>query len=203
MKMKIVLSLFLILFGASAASAELRILARASDAGNPMFGDKENQVFINIGQGFNTTWMIEPPVNPVPFNMFQFQYSQPTAIFRLPARISANFIQTLGYGTRYEHQYRGEWHWDDFSNQIGIISADVLLAWTDKWYFGTGLGTGVQATANNRVGTLFLIGLKMFVGYEIAEDWRAELFMQHFSNGGTDYRNSSYNFWGLGIGYNF
>ena len=192
----------MILFSVSIARAELNFLTRADNAGNPLFGDKENQLMVNIGQGIAGTWMLELPKNPVPFNMFLFQYSQPIKFFRLPARLSANFIQTLGYGESECRTY-GSWDWQDFTTRIAFLSTDVLLVWTNKWYIGTGIGTGIQALENARINTKFLLGLKLFMGYTIAGNWRTELFFQHFSNGSTSFQNYSYNFYGLGLGYNF
>ena len=65
---------------------------------NPFFNDNRNQIMFNLGQGVNSFGLISMPDNPVPFNMIQIQYSQPTEFFRMPARKSLNFIQTIGYG---------------------------------------------------------------------------------------------------------
>ena len=129
--------------------------------------------------------------------MLYFQYSQPTEFFRLPARRSLNLIQTIGYGAT------GKWHWKDYSVRIATLSNDIILYSTDKFYFGNGFAIGFQRTENERIGTKLLFGLKLLMGYKISERFNTELFMQHFSNGETDSNNWSYNFFGLGVSYNF
>ncbi|MDR2541879.1 MAG: acyloxyacyl hydrolase [Treponema sp.] len=199
--MKIVLSVFMLLFSVFVAEAEFRFFARTEKSWNPLFGDKENQLMLNIGQGIAGTWMLELPEKPVPFIMFHFQYSQPIEFFRLPARLSANVIQTIGYG-KSECPY-DTWNWRDFTTRIAFLSTDVVMVWTNKWYFGTGIGTGIQASENERISTKFLVGLKLFTGYNFTGNWRTEIFFHHFSNGSTSPQNYSYNFYGLGLGYSF
>jgi len=199
--MKIIISVFMALFSVSIANAEFYFFANVDKTGNPLFGDTKNQFFLNIGQGIAGTWMLELPKNPVPFNMFHFQYSQPIKFFRLPARLSLNIKQTIGYGES-ECQY-GIWDWRDFTTSILFLSTDYLLIWTNKWYLGNGIGTGIQMRENDRIGTKFLLGLKLFMGYNITESWRMEVFFNHLSNGSTAPQNYSYNFYGLGFGYNF
>ncbi|MBN1281805.1 MAG: acyloxyacyl hydrolase [Alphaproteobacteria bacterium] len=173
---------------------------------NPFFNDNRNQIMFNLGQGVNSFGLISMPDNPVPFNMIQIQYSQPTEFFRMPARKSLNFIQTIGYGKKYQYtDYTKtfEWNWSDYTIQIALLSEDIILYNTNKFYFGTGLSIGVQGQENERIGTKLLSGFKLFTGYKISKKFNCELFMQHFSNGSTDPQNYSYNFWGLGFGYNF
>ncbi len=173
---------------------------------NPFFGDTRNQFMVNIGQGVNSFGLISIPENPVPFNMIHLQYSQPTEFFRLPARRSLNFIQTIGYGKKYQYtdyERTFEWNWTDYTIQIALLSEDVVLYNTKNFYFGSGLAVGVQGQENERIGTKLLGGFKLFAGYKISDKMSCELFTQHFSNGSTDLQNYSYNFWGLGVSYNF
>lgn len=173
---------------------------------NPFFGTARNQIAVNIGQGFNSFSLIPTPDMPVPFNMIQIQYSQPTEFFRMPARRSLNAIQTIGYGKKYQYTdyvKTFEWDWTKYSEQIALLSEDVILYNTTKFYFGAGLAVGIQGQENEREGTKFLTGFKLLAGYKISEKFNSELFMQHFSNGSTDPQNYSYNFWGLGVSYNF
>jgi len=193
--------MFLALFSVSIAGAQLRFFAFSDNTENPIFGKAENQLMINIGQGIAGTDVFELPKNPVPFNMFMLQYSQPILFFRSPARLSASITQTVGYGET-ECQY-GIWNWSDYTTTISFLSTDTLILWTNVWYCGAGIGTGIQTELNARIGTRFLLAYKLFTGFAFANNWRIELFFHHFSNGSTSYQNSSYNFYGLGIGYNF
>lgn len=183
------------------------VAAAVGRDGNPMFGEKQNQITFNIGQGINRHWMIEPPIDFVPFNLIHLQYSQPMTFFRLPARKSLNIAQTIGWGERFINPYAqppGQyWNWADMNRFIAFISLDVPLLHSPRFYAGVGVGTGVQHFPTERVNTMFLIGVKWFGGIRINEYWNVELFLQHFSNARTERPNLSYNFWGLGIGRNF
>ena len=200
--MRITLIVFILLFSVSAVNAEIHFFSGYEKAENPFLFDRENQIFINIGQGIAGTWMLEPPKNPVPYNMLQLQYSQPIKFFRLPSRLSANYIQTIGYGV--SKTTRGNtWNWQDYTTMIAFLSVDSPFVWTNKLYFGSGIGTGIQAVENERIDTKFLLGLKIFIGYAFLQRWRLEAFFHHFSNGSTSPQNYSYNFYGFGVGYNF
>ncbi len=164
---------------------------------NPFFGKYSNQITFNFGQGVNSGFLIPPPTQWVPFSMLHLQYSRPNTFFTLPARASLNIFQTIGYADKYG------WDWADYSIPMFLISEDVSLYNTNKWYFGTGLGAGFQAKENDRIGSKLIFGFKLFAGYKIAPQTNLEIFMQHFSNGNTGYANNSYAFYGLGIGYNF
>jgi len=183
------------------------IAAYAGDDLNPIFGGAKNQITLNIGQGVNSFGLIPLPNMWVPFNMMQLQYSQPATVFRLPARQNFSIIKTIGYGKKYEYtDYVGTfvWNWSDYATEIAAITWDVVFLHTSRWYFGAGAGFAIQGRQNQREGTKFLLPFKIFTGYRITDSWSAELFTQHFSNGDTGgIANYSYNFWGLGVGYNF
>lgn len=145
---------------------------------------------------------------PVPYNMIQLTYSQPTDFFRIMARRNLSAVQNIGYGSKYTYttQAQGtfEWNWTDYSVQIAMITWDVAIIYTKHFYFGAGAGFAIQGKQNEREGTKFLLPFKLFLGYHFADRWNAEIFTQHFSNGDTGgAANYSYNFYGLGIAYNF
>lgn len=173
------------------------VMTGANAETNPFFDGYNNQIAFNFGYGVNSGFLLPPPTQFVPFIMMQFQYSQPTTFFKLPARQSLNIIQTLGHGKKYG------WHWDKYTIPIAMLSQDVILAAGCNWYFYTGLGVGMQAQQNERIGSKLLFGFKLGGGYKLSDRISAELFMQHFSNGNTAPENNSYAFYGLGLTYNF
>lgn len=173
------------------------ITTTATAGNNTFFSGYDNQVAFNFGYGVNSGFLLPPPTQFVPFNMIQFQYSQPTTFFRLPARQSLGVIQTLGHGKKYG------WHWDKYTIPIAILSEDVIFAHGDKWYTFMGLGVGMQAQQNERIGSKLLFGFKLGAGYKISDCIGTEFFVQHFSNGNTAPENNSYAFYGLGLTYSF
>jgi hypothetical protein len=180
------------------------ILLMKSRAENPIFGEKQNQIMFNIGQGINRYWMIEPPMDFVPFNLLHFQYSQPMKFFRLHARKSLNIAHTLGWGEKFINPYTGRyWDWREMNRFLAFLSLDVPLVRSNRFYAGFGISTGVQHYPTQRINSMFLIGVKTFCGIKINDDWRLEFFLQHFSNARTERPNLSYNFWGIGFGRNF
>jgi hypothetical protein len=186
----------------------LAIFAASAANANPFFGVAENQMYFHFGLGTDTTWLFANPAMTVPFSIFNFQYSQPSVIFRLPARESVNISYAYGWGRTKNHDAGGAnpneyWDWKKYSIPIVYFSEDVALYHTDSWYFGAGIAVGVQAVQNERIGSKSLSGIKLFAGHRISGVWSTELFMQHFSNGSTAPQNNSYNFYGLGFGYNF
>lgn len=163
---------------------------------NPFFGKSQNQVALNLGQGFDYGWLIAPPLRSVPYYTANLQYSQPATFFKMPARQSLNTSMNLGLAKG------NDWDWRDFSIPIVFWSGDVALLYGEKWYSGAGIGGGFQLDENERIGSKLLFQFKLFAGYKISEKYTMELFMQHFSNGATAI-NNSYLFWGLGLTYNF
>lgn len=164
---------------------------------NPFFNGYENQFGFNFGWGVNSGFIVPPPTQWVPFNMFQFQYSQPTTFFRAPARMSLNLVQTLGYGKKYG------WHWDKYTIPIAMISEDVTLLYGRDWYTYMGVSTGMQLQQNERIGSKLIFGFKLGAAYRVSECTALELFVQHFSNGNTATENNSYGFYGMGITFSF
>ncbi len=164
---------------------------------NPFFNGNKNQIAFNFGCGVNSGFIVPPPTQWVPFNMFHLQYSQPTTFFRLHARKSLNIIQTLGHGGKYG------WQWDKYTIPIAMLSEDVILYNTTNWYYFTGIGVGMQAQQNKRIGSKLIFGFKLGAGYHISDHWSVEAFIHHFSNGNTAPENNSYAFYGMGVTYKF
>lgn len=155
---KIIFALFLLIICMPAFSETTGATVK-----NPFFGEKQNQIMLNIGQGVNSFGLISMPDYLVPFNMIHFQYSQPTEFFRLPARKSLNAIQTIGYGKKYQYTdytQTFEWNWTDYTIQIALLSEDVILYNNDKFYCGAGLSVGVQGQENKRPGLSYLADIK-------------------------------------------
>ena len=84
-----------------------------------------------------------------------------------------------------------------------MLSEDVALFYGKNWYSYMGLGVGMQAQQNERIGSKLLFGFKLAAAYRLSECTAVELFMQHYSNGNTAPENNSYAFYGLGLAYSF
>lgn len=164
---------------------------------NPFMGEYQNQIAMGLGMGFDTGWLLPPPVRPVPFFIGTLQYSQPTSFFRIPARRSLNISETLGLGHRYG------WDWSDYTIPMVYVTEDIALFKIEKLYAGIGAGAGLQAKQNARIGTKLLFQFKVTLGYNFNDKWSGEFFVQHFSNANTDEDNHSYAFYGLGFTYNY
>nr|MBQ0091525.1 acyloxyacyl hydrolase [Candidatus Enterousia merdequi] len=164
---------------------------------NPFMGTYQQQIAFGIGQGFDTGWILPPPVKPVPFYIGTFQYSQPTTFFRVPARRSINISETVGF-----HEKNG-WEWQDYSIPMIYVTEDIALFRYKRLYAGLGAGAGLQAKQNDRIGSKLLFQFKATFGYNFDRRWAAELFIQHFSNANTADENNSYAFYGLGVTYNY
>lgn len=185
--MKRIVFVFLAIISLNCAAAE-----------NPFFGaDNDNQIALNFGYGVNQGFLLPPPTQFVPFMIFNAQYSQPTTFFRLPARQSINIAQTLGSGKKYG------WNWDKYTIPIIYLSEDAILFNLCNWYFSAGIGMGLQAQQNARIGSKLLFQFKLALGYKFTEQIGGELYVQHFSNANTAPENNSYAFFGLGITYSF
>jgi hypothetical protein len=178
----------------TAARAELGVVAPKYD--NPFFNGYGHQIALHLGTGVNSGFLIPPPSQFVPFANIQIQYSIPNTFFELPARQSLNVAITAGYGRRYR------WDWDDYSNPIALFSEDVALFWGQNWYFGAGIGAGMQAHQNERLGSKLVFQFKLMAGFKLNAKTNMEIFVQHFSNGNTA-ENHSYAFYGLGAVYSF
>lgn len=172
-------------------------------AENVFMGENQNQIMLNAGQGVDSYSLLPLPIRWVPYTFIELKYSQPTTVFRLPARQNIGIVKTIGYGKKYGRNSIPEWNWTKYSTEAVSITWDFALLHGKKWYFGAGLGLAMQGRQNERENTKFLIPMKVFAGYKFAKNWTAELYTQHYSNGDTGDSNYSYNFWGLGLGYSF
>ena len=173
------------------------VVATAHAETNPFFNGYENQAAVNFGWGVDSGFLIPAPIRWVPFMMLNAQYSQPSEFFRLPARMSINLTQTLGFGSS-----RG-WHWDKYTITIVTLSQEFIFARTKNWYFFSGISAGFQAQQNKRIGSKLLFGFKLGAGYRLSECTAMEFFAQHYSNGNTAPENNSYAFFGGGLTYSF
>lgn len=164
---------------------------------NPFMSTYKNQIGFGIGQGFDTGWLLPPPVHIVPFYIGTFTYSQPTEFFRVPARQSLNISQTVGLDEKYG------WKWYNYTTPMVYITEDIALFRFKRLYGGMGAGAGLQARQNERLGAKLIFQFKVTFGYNITKQWACEFFIQHFSNANTAEENNSYAFYGLGATYSF
>lgn len=164
---------------------------------DPFMGKYENQISFGIGQGFDTGFIVPPPVHPVPFYIGTITYSQPTTFFRIPARRNLNLSGVVGFGEKYG------WEWENYSTPMVYLTEDIALLRYHKFYAGMGAGAGLQANENKRLGAKLIFEFKITFGFNITDTWATELFIQHFSNANTADDNHSYAFYGLGLTRNF
>ena len=164
---------------------------------NPFMGTYQQQVGFGLGTGFDTGWLLPPPVRPVPFFIGTFTYSQPTTFFRVPARRSINISETLGLKEKYG------WKWQDYTIPMIYLTEDIAMFRYKRLYMGIGAGMGLQAQENERLGAKLIFQFKVTFGFNITKQWATELFIQHFSNANTAEENNSYAFYGAGFTYNF
>ena len=61
----------------------------------------------------------------------------------------------------------------------------------------------MRDSGDKYVESRLVFGEKVFIGKNIGDRWRAELFTLHFSNGDFTELNSGFNYLGLGVHYNF
>jgi hypothetical protein len=173
---------------------------------NPFFGDNQNQVSLNIGQGFNSGELIaiKHLGHPAPFYMFNFGYSQPTEIFRLPARRNVSYVRTQGFDRKdYSGCKYDMCDWVNYSADIFVLTGEAALFSGQRWFVGAGMGLAVQGKYNARLNTKFLIPFKLVGGYRVTDNFNLEIAMSHFSNGDTGTENNVYDFWGLGFAWGF
>lgn len=164
---------------------------------NPMFEtDKQNSIGLYLAQSTghgdlgHLVWPWDWNINPMTFAMFQ--YSQPTNIFRLPARINFNLMQNFAYDSDKGKSFAA----------IGV-SWDVVLGQFCGWYFGIGIGPYMRDSGDEWVSSRLVFGERVFIGKNLNEHFHAELFTQHFSNGDFTETNYGFNFLGLAINYSF
>ncbi|MCL2758162.1 MAG: acyloxyacyl hydrolase [Alphaproteobacteria bacterium] len=186
--MRKIIALFIVFACAGYARAETY---------NPFFVGHKHQVGFSLGTGVNSGRIVPPFAQFVPFTELHVQYSVPSEAFYLPARLSMNLTQTVGFGRRYG------WDWTSYSIPIIYITKDLALLYTRGWYFGAGAGAGFQAKENERIGSKLVFTFKVFTGYRLTDRLAGELYAKHFSNGNTAPENNSYAFYGIGFTWNF
>lgn len=127
-----------------------------------------------------------------PMTMAMIQYSQPMTIFRLPARQNLNFVANHGYSSVH-----------DLSFVAAGISWDVSIFDWNGFYIGFGIGPYMRDSRDDRVESRLVFGEKAFIGKNINDKWRMEIFTQHFSNGNFTEKNNGFNYVGLAVIYSF
>ena len=164
---------------------------------NPMFGNgHQNAISINIGQGTGPGSLFKL-INPgewdiVPQTMILAGYSQPMTLFRLPARQNFNIVQNFGYNSSRGLSFLG----------VGISWDAAVFSWRG-FYVGGGLGPYMRDSHDRYVSSRLVFGEKFFIGKNISDNWRAEFFTMHFSNGDFTEINRGFNFTGLTVNYIF
>ena len=164
---------------------------------NPMFGaGNKNQITLNIAQSTGNH-NIRKLIWPFDWDIYSqtlimATYSQPVEIFRLPSRMNLSIVQNIAY---------------ESSNGLSFIGAgvswDIALLQYRGFYFGVGIGPYYRDNHDRWVSSRLFFGEKVFIGKDISEHWRGELFTIHFSNGDLTETNSGFNFVGLGAIYSF
>ena len=166
-------------------------------ASNPMFAENtKNSIALYIGQGTGSGTLFKL-VDPVLWNFesmtnLMLQYSQPMEIFRLPSRMNFNLVQNFGY-----HNTKG------LSFTAIGVSWDVAIINWRGFYLGLGVGPHMRDSKDRYVESRLVVGEKFFIGKNISDNWRAEIFTLHFSNGDFTETNHGFNFAGLAINYSF
>ena len=163
---------------------------------NVFFGNKINSITVYGAQSTDSgslLKLIQPGIwDFAPQTFIMAQYSQPIKFFRLDSRLNLNIGQNFAYHSSHGLNFSG----------IGI-SVDSALLQYDGWYFGIGIGPFMRNTMDRWVESRLVFGEKVFIGKNIGENWVAELYTIHFSNGNFTKKNEGFNFAGIGIGYRF
>lgn len=164
---------------------------------NPMFApNARNNIGLYVAQSTghgnlgHLMWPWDWDFNPTTIVMLQ--YSQPIEILRLPARVNVHALQNFAY------------HHDSGASFGAIgISWDIVFASICGWYFGAGLGPYMRDSGDKYVESRLVFGERVFIGKNIGDRIRAEIFTLHFSNGDFTEMNHGFNFLGLGFNYSF
>lgn len=83
------------------------------------------------------------------------------------------------------------------------VSWDVVFASICGWYFGAGIGPYMRDSGDKYVESRLVFGERVFIGKNIGDRVRAEIFTLHFSNGDFTHLNHGFNFLGIGVNYSF
>ena len=162
-----------------------------------MFGENhKNSITLNVAQSTGShdvgklVWPFKWDISPQ--TLIMLSYAQPMEIMRLPARMNVTLMQNIAYESNKGLSFIG----------IGA-SWDVSLFQYNGFYFGIGIGPYYRDNHDRWVSSRFIFGEKVFIGKQIDQNWRAELFTQHFSNGDLTPVNHGFNFIGIGANYSF
>lgn len=166
-------------------------------APNPMFGDGDQNSFtLNIAQStghHNIRKLIWPfDWDIYSQTLIMATYAQPIEIFRLPSRMNLSIVQNIAYEDSKGLSFIG-----------AGVSWDIALLQYRGFYFGVGIGPYYRDNHDRWVSSRLFFGEKVFIGKNITDHWRGELFTIHFSNGDFTETNSGFNFVGLGVNYSF
>lgn len=164
---------------------------------NVMFGkDTKNSVslYLSNSTGAGSLLKLVDPFDwdIVPMNMIMFGYSQPMRILRLPARVNVNAMQNIAYNSTRGLSFFG----------IGISWDIAFLNWRG-FYIGAGIGPYYRDNHDRWVSSRLVFGERFFIGKNITDNLRTELFTIHFSNGDLTDTNLGFNFAGISVNYSF
>jgi hypothetical protein len=162
---------------------------------DPLFGGRQNQLSLQVGQSIGH--------GGAPFSIFKFdkkpnslfliglQYSQPDMSFRLPGRKNVELMLLWGHEEM-----------EKFSQNMVGMSWDILLLQGESFYLGVSLGAYIKSEIDERVGSRFTFGEKLFVGYRFSQ-LNLEFFARHLSNGDLDPINHGFDFIGFALARNY
>ena len=164
---------------------------------NPMFAENtQNSIGLLVAQSTghgdlgHLLWPWDWDLTPSTLAMFQ--YSQPIEILRLPARVNIHALQNTAYNSEQGTSF----------GAIGI-AWDIVLFSKCGWYAGLGIGPYMRDSGDRYVESRLVFGERVFIGKNITDKPRAELFTIHFSNGDFTELNRGFNFLGMGVNYSF
>ena len=146
---------------------------------NPAFFQKKNQLSVSYGQSYRDRWE----------KLFigGISYGQPNEFFRLPGRINVEFLTAHGIGDMAQYK----------QDIIFGFAQDLISPPIWRMYAGINLGIYIKPKITERINSRFTFGERAFLGYNISENWGAELYWRHFSNGDLTDKNKGQNFIGL------
>ena len=164
---------------------------------NVMFGTgDENSFTLHVAQSTGShnirklVWPLAWDFCPQTFLMLT--YAQPMEIMRLDARMNVSIMQNIAYESSHGLSFIG-----------AGVSWDVSLFDWRGFYIGIGIGPYYRDNHDRWVSSRLMFGEKVFIGKDIDDHWRGELYTQHFSNGDLTDINTGYNFFGLSLTYSF
>ncbi|MCL1785790.1 MAG: acyloxyacyl hydrolase [Alphaproteobacteria bacterium] len=165
---------------------------------NPMFGEFENAFRMD---GF---YAIDGWADRIATLMFT--YSQPNSFFRLPGRRGLHVLRITGdtKGAK-DMSMRREYNVQTGSRiaQWAVGLSQEVVFWSPgNFYFGAGIGPFVKEQKNDFLGSEWMAGERVFVGYSFGQ-FHAELAAQHFSDGHLNQLNNGMNSVGIAVGMSF